>query len=250
MSARDPLLPPRRLETGGSVRPPWRLRGPGLSVWLVQFRMALRRYTPEELLATFRTVRKGVSTAHFFGSPKHQRTKDMWCAAHFASGYGGTLGGCAVWFDAAGTDTDTDFELEVSGTRFPFQTTMVKTSGRRIGDEYKLPHAERPRHNDLSVGAELGPAWALDEIQKKIGKMYSAVDRLNLLLYLNFPAWQQDYREYQAVCRDAASRFASVWLLNGNALCVLHANPAIPAFDGWLPIGQNVWWDEDGLAES
>jgi len=217
-------------------------------VWLVKFSMALRRYAPEELLARSRILRKGVSTAQFFGSPKHQRMKDMWCAAHFASGYRRTVGGCTVWFDECGTDTDTDFELEVAANRFPFQTTMVKTPGRRIGQEYKLPEAERPQHNDLSVGAELGPTWALDEIRKKVGKMYSEVGRLNLLLYLNFPAWEQDYRKYQAACGAAASQFASVWLLNGNALCVLHANSAIPAFEGWRPIGESLWWDEDGRA--
>jgi hypothetical protein len=44
--------------------------------------------------------------------------------------------------------------------------------------------------------------------------------------------------------------FAGVtsWLLNGTALWVLDANSAIPAFEGWRPIGESLWWDEDGRA--
>ncbi|HYM44367.1 MAG TPA: hypothetical protein VET46_16545 [Steroidobacteraceae bacterium] len=199
---------------------------------------AARRFLPDALFAKFEAIRRQVTDAEFFNSPKHQRTKDLWCAAHFARGYEHGIGECAVWFDESGTDSDVDFELEVTGARYPFQTTMVQRPGRRMGDEYKLPMASRPQHRDLSVGASLGPRWVLAGIEKKLHR-YSNVSGLSLLVYLNFPAWQQDYRTYRSACGPVTGRFASMWLLNGNAIAMIERHKSLPAFDGWLQVPES-----------
>jgi hypothetical protein len=40
---------------------------------------------------------------------------------------------------------------------------------------------------------------------------------------------------------DVADRFASVWLLNGNTICVIHANPMLKSFEEWLPISESLF---------
>jgi len=206
--------------------------------------VATLRYSPDELFARFRATRTNLSDAEFFGRPEHKRTQELWCAAHFARAYDRFLAPCSVWLDDSTTYTDTDFELEIAGQRFPFQVTEVQEPGRRRGDEYRQPEHLRPSHTDLSTGSELGPQWVREGIEKKIAKKYADVRTLNLLAYLNFPAWEQQYTALRTVCETAASRFASVWLLNGNTMCVIHPNPALASFEGWMVIPESPWDDE------
>jgi hypothetical protein len=203
-----------------------------------------RRYSPDELFAIFRTIRTSVSDPAFFGRPEHKRTQELWCAAHFGRAYDRFLAPCSIWLDDSTTYTDTDFELEIAEGRFPFQVTEVQQPGRRRGDEYRQPEHLRPGHDDLSVGSQLGPQWVREGIEKKIAKNYADVRGLNLLAYLNFPASEQQYIELRSVCETAASHFGSVWLLNGNTMCVIHPNAALANFEGWMVIPESLWDDE------
>jgi len=206
-------------------------------------KMSKRRYKPSELFEKYREIRAATSDEDFFGRPEHKRTQELWCAAHFANAYDQYLARCMVLIDESTTNTDADFDLETSGAVFPFQLAEVQEPGRRRGDEYKQPERLRPVH-DLSRGAVLGPQWVRDGIQKKAAKHYVDAQSLNLLIYLNFPAWQQQYHDIQNACAKAAESFGSVWLLNGNTMCVIKPNSELPAFEGWLVIPESVWHDE------
>jgi hypothetical protein len=205
--------------------------------------MAKRRYRPDELFEKYRTIRAITCDEDFFNRPEHQRTQEVWCAAHFANAYNKYLAPCAVLIDESITDTDTDFDLETDGKIFAFQVSEVQEPGRRRGDEYKQPEHLRPEHN-LSRGALLAPQWVREGIRKKVAKNYADAHTLNLLMYLNFPAWSQQYYDIRSACEDLVTAFASVWLLNGNTMCVIKANLSLRAFEGWMVIPESVWHDD------
>jgi hypothetical protein len=202
-----------------------------------------RRYKPDELFEKYRAIRAATSDEDFFDRPEHKRTQELWCAAHFANAYDQYLSPCMVVIDESTTNTDSDFDLETAGKVFPFQLAEVQEPGRRRGAEYKQPEHLRPIH-DSSRGSALGPQWVRHGIEKKVAKRYANAQTLNLLMYLNFPAWEQQYHDIRRACAEPARSFGSVWLLNGNTMCVIHANPELPAFEGWLDIPESVWHDE------
>jgi len=205
--------------------------------------MPKRRYNPDQLFEKYREIRAAASDEDFFSRPEHKRTQELWCAAHFANAYDQYLAPCMVVIDESTTNTDTDFNLETAGKVFPFQLSEVQEPGRRRSDEYKQPEHLRPTH-DLSRGSALGTQWVRDGIQRKAAKHYANAQTLNLLIYLNFPAWEQQYHDIRNTCAETAKSFASVWLLNGNTMCVIKTNPELRAFDGWLVIPESVWHDE------
>jgi len=205
--------------------------------------VAKHRHKPEELFNKYRAIRFALSDEEFFNRPEHKRTQELWCAAHFAKAYDQFLAPCTVVIDESTADTDTDFDLETVGKVFPFQVSEVQEPGRRRGDEYRQPEHLRPEH-DLSKGSAFGPQWVREGVQKKVAKRYANAQSLNLLMYLNFPAWEQQYHDIRSACAETAKTFASVWLLNGNTMCVVHPNPSLSVFEGWLVIPESVWHDE------
>ena len=205
--------------------------------------MAKRRYKPDELFEKYRRIRVATADEEFFGRPEHKRTQELWCAAHFAKAYNQYLAPCMVLIDESTTNSDTDFDLEIAGKVFPFQVSEVQEPGRRRGDEYKQPEHLRPTH-DLSRGSALGPQWVRDGIQRKAAKRYADAQSLNLLIYLNFSAWEQQYHDIRNACAEAVDSFGSVWLLNGNTMCVIKPSPDLSSFEGWLVIPESVWHDD------
>jgi hypothetical protein len=201
------------------------------------------RYEPEALLAKYRAIRGGISAKEFFRSPKHQKTVEMWCAAHFARAYARYVRPCAVLIDDVDVQTEVDFELELDGMCHPFQATEVMEPGRRRGDEYRNGDPVGSRDDDIESGTALGANWVRGGLENKLARGYAGVNKLNLLVYLNFVGRNQEYPYLRGICRDVARQFASVWLLNGNTLCCIHPNANIPSWEGWMIIeesGSNV----------
>lgn len=203
--------------------------------------MGKKRYTPDELLALYREFRASCSTEEFMRKPVHKKTQELWCAAHFSRAYNLGVKECFVHIDPSvnASDSDTDFDLEIDGCIFPFQVTEVQEPGRRRGDEYK--NGKEPAHmrHDWSVGSQDGPHWVREGIELKVKKRYSGAEHLNLLLYLNFEAWSQEYSLMEEACREPASHFASVWLLNGNAMCCVYSRHQPPT-PHWLVIPESL----------
>jgi hypothetical protein len=198
------------------------------------------RYEPEVLLTKYRAIRKSISSKEFFRSPKHQKTMEMWCAAHFARAYSRYVRPCAVLIDDVDIQTDVDFELELDGVCHPFQVTEVMEPGRRRGDEYRNGDPVGARGDDIESGAAHGASWIRVGLENKLSRGYAGVSKLNLLVYLNFAGRNQEYVRLRAVCGEVAKQFGSVWLLNGNTVCCIHPNPDIPSWEGWMIIDESL----------
>jgi hypothetical protein len=196
--------------------------------------MPTSRYTPDELLAKYRAVLEGVTTREFFNRPKHKKTQEIWCAAHFGRHYEHGIGPCHILIEDHDEQTDADFEFEAAGGMHPFQITEVQVPGRRRGDEYKREPSTTTKIEDWSEGTENGPRWIRDGIEKKLQHYGGRVSHLNLLVYLNFPAYEQQFVDIRGACEDVASPFASVWLLNGNAAACISSQTALRGPEGWL----------------
>jgi hypothetical protein len=197
------------------------------------------RYRPAELLAKYRAIREQISDKEFFRSPKHQKTQEIWCAAHFASAFDQYLDQCDILIDDTDTQTEADFDLCIKGVSYPFQITEVMEPERRRRDEYRhgLPTV---RADDWSRGSQLGPSWIKAAIEKKLQKQYAGAKTLNLLAYLNFGAWEQQYVDIRNECASVSMHFASVWLLNGNAMCCIQPSSILKAFEGWMMIPESL----------
>jgi hypothetical protein len=159
----------------------------------------MKRYTPDELLSKYRSIRDEITTEEFFRSPKHKKTQEMWCAAHFARAYNQHVAPCTVLISDEDEQTDADFFLETGGKSYPFQVTELMEPGRRRGDEYRAGGSEKTQDEDWSEGTEHGPVWVRSAIERKLKKKYAGTLDLNLLLYLNFAAYEQQYEDTQRV---------------------------------------------------
>jgi hypothetical protein len=197
-----------------------------------------KRYSPQQLLDRYRAIVDGTTKEEFFRSPRHKKTQELWCAAHFALAFNSYIAPCAVLFADGDPQTQADFELECNGVRFPFQITEVGGPGRRRGDEYRNGATPPVRSEDWSQGTEHGPSWVHAAIEKKVLKNYAGADQLNLPCYLNYGAWAQQFNDIRETCAEVGARFASVWLLNGNAMCCI--KPLLPGYEGWLTIPETA----------
>jgi len=202
--------------------------------------MMLQRYTPDELLIKYRTIRGQITTEQFFRSPEHQKTQEMWCAAHFARAYNQHVAPCTALISDKDEQTDADFFLGTGGGIHPFQITERMEPGRRRGDEYQWGGSEKTQDENWPKVTEQGSVWVRSAIDRKLNKKYAGTADLNLLVYLNFAAYEQQYEDMRSECAQVAPQFASVWLLTGNALCCIHQNPALRAFQGWMMIPESL----------
>ena len=184
------------------------------------------RYRPSELLQKYRAIVGSITNEEFFRRPKHKKTQELWCAAHFSLAFDRYIAPCTVLIVDQDAQTAADFELECDGEIFPIQVTEVTEPERRRGDEYKNGATPPVRSDDWSRGSELGPSWVRAAIEKKALKRYADAHQLNLLCYLNFGAWSQQFHDIREVCEKVSSEFSSVWLLNGNAMCCIR--PCLP----------------------
>jgi hypothetical protein len=202
--------------------------------------ISVKRYRPSELLDRYRAIRGETTTEAFFRDPAHKKTQEMWCAAHFSRGREKHFGQCFVHISDSDEQTDADFELEVSRDRHRFQITELMQPGRRRGDEYKGGESGKAHLEDWTPGTEHGPTWVREAIEKKANKRYAGARDLNLLVYLNFPAYEQRFDVILRECAEAAQHFASVWLLNGNAICCIREGDGFDRTNGWLPIQESL----------
>ena len=202
--------------------------------------MMLLRYAPDELLTKYRTIRAQITREQFFRSPEHKKTQEMWCAAHFARAYNQHVAPCTALISDKDEQTDADFFLDTGEKTHPFQITERMEPARRRGDEYRWGESEKAQGENWSKGTEHGSAWVRLAIERKLMKKYAGTAELNLLVYLNFAAHEQQYEDMRSECVQLAPQFASVWLLNGNALCCIHQNPVLRAFQGWMMIPESL----------
>lgn len=200
----------------------------------------LTRYQPAELLEKYRAIRASITDKEFFRSPKHKKTQEMWCAAHFSRAYSKYISPCTVLIDERDLQTDTDFDLDIDGLVHPFQVTEIMEPGRRRGEEYRDGTPIGVRYDDIEAGTVYGPTWIRHAIERKLEKRYAAASDLNLLVYVDFAGRNLEYDDLRNTCADVACHFASVWLLNGDTMCCVHHNPRLAKLDGWMTIPESL----------
>ncbi|MBX3088883.1 MAG: hypothetical protein KF853_11735 [Rhodocyclaceae bacterium] len=191
------------------------------------------RYSPDELYATFRDAHDVVTAREFFNSPAHKKTQELYCAARFAQALS-RVRDCWVLVSDVDEQTDADFHLEVAGHLLPFQITEVQIPGRRRGDEYKQDMLPRTTLESWDSGTEQGAIWIREAVQKKLDRYGGNVAELNLLVYANFQAYEHDFEEMCHVSKDAASKFATVWVVNGNGACCIKGSATLGGARPWL----------------
>lgn len=196
-------------------------------------------YTPEDLLYKYREIRSRISLREFFNKPLHTKTQEIWCAAHFALGYKKCVKNCKVIIYENDEQLVHDFELKIGDQLFPFQITECQKPGRRRGDEYKKSETF-VKSDNLSAGSEYGPKWIRTAIEKKYKKYYSGCQDINLLVYINFAARDQQYNITKKECSEVSKHFNSVWLLVGNALCCIKSSTTLGGFNDWKSIDQSL----------
>lgn len=207
--------------------------------------MSIKSYSPDELYAKFRQIHDAAGPKKFFNSPEHKKTQELWCAAQFGRAFLSNLGSCTLLVADHDEQTDVDFCLEVAGVRHPFQITEVQVPDRRRGDEYKNEALKGATLESWDSGTAQGASWVREAIQKKYDRYGGNVSALNLLVYVNFPAYEHDYEEIRQVTGDLAKEFASVWLLNGNGACCVSGSKALGGPHPWLFIPQNEVADDE-----
>ena len=183
-------------------------------------------------------LRNAVDASEFFSKPQHKKLQEFWCAAHFGCGLEILARPCTLFVSDRDEQLDADFELEMEGKRHSFQITEVQTPGRRRGDEYKGRSTGPWTDEDRALGTKHGAEWIRAAIEKK-AHHYAITKDLHLLVYLNFPARDQQYEELKSQTEQVASDFASVWLLTGNTLCTIKPCPTLPTVGGWLIIEES-----------
>lgn len=199
-----------------------------------------KRYTPDELLDRFYSIRNGISDVEFFNDPKHKKTQEMWCAAHFARAMSANGEQYAVQISDNDEQQAEDFSLVLADRLLPVQVTEVQADGRKRGAEYKKGVPGPFDDEAYSMGSKDGAQWVKSAIEKKAGRNYANQEELNLLVYVNFAAWDQQYADYVEICKEAAANFRSVWLISGNSICCIKAPSGEQATQGWQQIGESV----------
>jgi len=194
----------------------------------------MQRYSPDELYEKFRTAHDAAGTEDFFNRPEHKKTQEQWCAAQFGRTYLANVGGCSILISDKDEQTEADFYLEVSGARHSFQITEVQPPGRRRGDEYKGGKSKGATLESWDTGTENGPAWIYQAVKKKHDRYGGDVKGLNLLVYANFTAYEHDYDDIRRAVGELATRFASVWVLNGNGACCIDGVGELGSPRQWL----------------
>lgn len=195
--------------------------------------MKTRRYSPNELYARFKEAHDVVSPREFFNCPAHKKTQELYCAARFGQALS-QVHDCWLLVADGDEQTEADFHLEVVGKVMPFQITEVQLPGRRRGDEYKQEALPQATLESWDSGAEHGPAWIRDAVQKKHDRYGGDVAGLNLLVYANFQAYEHDFEEICRATTDVASKFASVWVVNGNGACCIKGGDTLGPARPWL----------------
>ncbi|MBU1343946.1 MAG: hypothetical protein KKE44_20350, partial [Proteobacteria bacterium] len=185
--------------------------------------MITKFFSPKELEGYYKKLTKEVSSTDFFTKPLHSKTQEIWCAAYFGKGYHRNIKPCSIGIDEIDLQEDFDFTIKVGDHEFPFQLTEIQEPNRRRGDEYKNGNYQEWEYENWEPGTENGPIWIREAIQKKIGKFYSEPHKLNLLVYVNFSAWEHNYKTIIEETKDLYDVFASIWLMNGNAICSLYS---------------------------
>ena len=197
------------------------------------------QFTPQQLEAYVEAHADKVGTRAYLTERKHNRLREMWCAARFGVGYTTNFGDCFVEIEEADEQREYDFHLLVGALRMPFQVTEVLDTGRRRGNEYR-EHSEDEVAQRLSLIPRRDSTYAaqrvVEELQSKASKRYAGAQQLHMLLYLNLSASSVPWASLAGPAENEARAFASVWLLAQDVFCCIWGGQQWPGLIGWRAV--------------
>ena len=184
------------------------------------------RYLPDELEQLVERQANQHGTVAFLTQRRHNRLREMWCAAKFSRGYERSFGGCQVDIELNDEQREFDFHLVLPTTApLPFQVFEVLDAGRRRSAEFRdqgLPEGNSAPA-PLRARSSLYPARRLhDELAKKVAKRYAGSRNLHLLAYLNLNAGSLPWASLASAAEFAAPSFASIWAVTHHLVTCLH----------------------------
>lgn len=171
-------------------------------------------------------------------SPKHQKTRELWCASHFPLGFEQHFGPIQIDISDRDAQEISDMTLIYKDAHFPFQITLALEKGRKMGDDYKNFNEDSEDVGLVSWGKNTKQVsdWVRSAINKKAKRYRSLSIDIHLLVYVNVPAYEHDYAKIRATSADISANFASVWCINGEGLCCIKENSLLPECRAWKRI--------------
>ena len=184
------------------------------------------RFLPHDLEQLVERQANELGTVAFLTQRKHNRLREMWCAAKFSRGYERSFGRCHVDIELHDEQREYDFHLVLPSTPpLPFQVFEVLDTGRRRSAEF-LDHGsttENSGFTPLRARGSLYPARRLrEELVKKVAKRYARSSDLHLLAYLNLNAGAVPWATLASAAEPAAPAFASIWAVTHQLVACLH----------------------------
>ena len=195
--------------------------------------MALRRYTPIELMSAHNQLRERITAAEFFG-PRYQKERERFCAGHFSLAYAAAIAPCEVEIEEPDPQNHVDFWLVTPTGRHAFQVTERQEPERRRGDEYKAGLVPQPTEEALDVAATLGADWIVETVLKKNRSYSGSNTSLHLLVYVNFPAYDLRFEDIQLRLQGVQETFGSIWLLAGDSMACAKSSAMLGQLNGWF----------------
>ena len=194
--------------------------------------MPFLRSTATQLISAHNDLRERLSAVEFFG-PRYQKYRERSCAGHFSLGYSAAIAPSEVEFEEPDPQNEVDFWLVTPSGRHAFQITERQEPSRRRGQEYKSGSVSQPTEESLHAAAEHGTTRIAEAVIKKERAYAGLTKSLNLLVYINFPAYELRFEEVKLGIQQVHSNFASIWLLTGDSMACPQSNPSLGALDGW-----------------
>jgi hypothetical protein len=196
--------------------------------------MALRRYTPIDLLSEHNQLRESITAAEFFG-PRYQKERERFCAGHFSLAYAAAIAPCEVEIEDPDPQNHVDFWLVTPTGRHAFQVTERQEPERRRGHEYKIGLVLQPTEEALELAATLGADWIVESVLKKDRSYGGGNASLHLLVYVNFPTYDLRFEDIQLRLQTVQETFGSIWLLAGDSMACAKSSPKLGQLNGWFP---------------
>ena len=195
--------------------------------------MALRRYTPTELVSAHNELRDRITAVEFF-RPRYQKERERFCAGHFSLAYTAAIAPCEVEFEEPDPHNHIDFWLVTPTGRHAFQITERQEPERRRGDEYKTGLVPKPTEEALNIAAKLGADWIVESVLKKDRSYGGSKATLHLLVYVNFPAYDLRFEDVQLRLHSVQETFGSIWLLAGDSITCPKPAGLLGQLNGWF----------------
>lgn len=181
-------------------------------------------YTPHQLQSLFAGEAKKLGPQSLMTAHKHNRIREMWCAAQFGAGISKNIAPCLIEIEHDDEQRIYDFHLHLNNKRLPFQLVEAPIEGRKRTLEYKTnTHAQISQmYKDAPFqDATSAIERVKKELAKKVHKFGGDTGDLHSLVYLNTKAKGVTSTALRTGTSGVADQFASTWVITSLHICCI-----------------------------